>query len=112
MSLTSTVNKLPVDVRLELKRRMRAGSYSILDLTVWLKESGYTISKSAIGRYSKHLQETDAKYGLDREIMAKQGADIVALFEELAHLKSREAEIIAMLKAATVFHKPSGQRPQ
>ena len=106
MSKPSTINKLPLDVRNELKKRLRSYDGDYLLLTAWLNEQSYGISKSSLGRYAKKLREDDEKKGMDREVIANQDTDIVALFEELDRLKTREAEIIALLKASTVFHKP------
>ncbi|BDV42400.1 hypothetical protein GURASL_13230 [Geotalea uraniireducens] len=105
MSKRSTVNNLPLDVVIELKRRLRAYDGNYLPITTWLNDQGYGISKSSLGRYAKSLRESDGKMGLDREIMMKQGASLAALFEELAILKKRETEIIAQIKTASLFHK-------
>lgn len=50
--VSSTVDKLPVDIksRLDIKLADTANTYE--DLALWLKEEGYEISRSAIGRYA------------------------------------------------------------
>lgn len=50
--VSSTVDKLPDDIksRLDMKLADTANTYE--DLAVWLKEEGYEISRSAIGRYA------------------------------------------------------------
>lgn len=102
MPTPSTINKLPLDTRIELKRRLRSGQYSILNLAEWLKTEGYATTKSAIGRYAIKLREEDTHLGHDREFMAKGGSDIVALFEELYVLKAREAEVLAQIRMAMI----------
>lgn len=98
MPTPSTINKLPLDTKIELKRRLRSGQHSIMSLTEWLIGQGHSITKSAIGRYALKLREEDAHLGHDREFLAKGGADVVALFEELAVLKRRESGILAQLQ--------------
>ena len=107
MPSPSTITKLPNAVLVELKRRLRSGHFDILGLSQWLKDSGYCISRSAVGRYSVKLKQSDQKLGLDREIMALCEYDVAGLFEELAKLKKRESEIIEQLQIATLFRKPS-----
>jgi len=99
---TSSVYTLPPNVIIEVKRRMRSGSFGLLSIEAWLKDLGYTVSKSALGRFAVKLRQDDQTLDLDREILAVQNVDVAALFEELAHLKAREAEILAQLKMLIV----------
>ena len=50
--VNSTIDRLPDDIkgRLDLKLTDTANTYE--ELSAWLKEEGYEISKSAIGRYA------------------------------------------------------------
>jgi hypothetical protein len=50
--VSSTIDKLPDDIKgqLDLKLSDTANTYE--ELAAWLKESGFEISKSAIGRYA------------------------------------------------------------
>ena len=50
--MNSTIDRLPDDIkgRLDLKLTDTANTYE--ELSAWLKEEGYEISKSAIGRYA------------------------------------------------------------
>lgn len=50
--VSSTIDRLPDDIRgqLDLKLTDTANTYE--ELAAWLKEEGYEISKSAIGRYA------------------------------------------------------------
>ena len=50
--VSSTIDRLPDDIkgRLDLKLTDTANTYE--ELSAWLKEEGYEISKSAIGRYA------------------------------------------------------------
>ena len=109
MARPSSVDKLPLDIRNELRMRLRGYDGDYLSITAWLNDQGYGISKSAVGRYAIKLRRFDEKLGMDREIMSKQGASLAVLFEELATLKQREAEIIAQIKTATLFLKQSVQ---
>ena len=50
--MSSTIDQLPDDVRVELDARLADTANTYEELSAWLKERGYQISKSAIGRYS------------------------------------------------------------
>lgn len=94
----SSIQKLPVEIVIEVKRRLRSGSFDQADILLWVKEQGYEIKKSAFSRYAIKLRTDDKAIGIDREILSVQGADVAALFEELAHIKARETEILTQLK--------------
>lgn len=49
----SSIDQLPPDVREELDLRLAANKHTFVELSEWLTELGYPISKSAIGRYSR-----------------------------------------------------------
>jgi hypothetical protein len=100
MPRKSTIDMLPVEVRLELKKRLRTNHLSQLGITRWLNELGYETTKSAINRYAIHLKAADKAIGVDREILAMGNADVVALFEELTILKARETEILTQIRLA------------
>lgn len=50
--MSSTIDQLPDDVRVELDVKLADTANTYEELSAWLKEKGYQISKSAIGRYS------------------------------------------------------------
>lgn len=50
--VSSTIDKLPDDIKGQLDIKLSDTSNTYEELAVWLKESGYEISKSAIGRYA------------------------------------------------------------
>jgi hypothetical protein len=102
MSKTSTMHLLQLDIKIEVRRKLRSGQFSIQAITTWLNGLGYKTTKSAIGRYAIKLRDDDKESGIDREIMAIKGADVVALFEELAGLKARESEILSQIRMAMV----------
>ncbi|MBW4056531.1 MAG: DUF3486 family protein [Proteobacteria bacterium] len=102
MPKISTIHKLPLDIKIEVKRRLRSQQFSQMDITSWLNGLGYDTTKSAVNRYAMNLKVDDKTIGVDREIMAVKGADIVALFEELAGLKARETEILMQIRMSMV----------
>lgn len=51
--VSSTIDRLPDDVKTELDLRLADTANTFRELSEWLKEEGYEISKSAIGRYSR-----------------------------------------------------------
>ena len=50
--VASTVDKLPDELRGQLDIKLADTTNTYADLAVWLKDEGYPISKSAIGRYA------------------------------------------------------------
>ena len=50
--VASTIDKLPDDLRGQLDLKLADTTNTYADLALWLKDEGYTISKSAIGRYA------------------------------------------------------------
>ncbi|MDD4457662.1 MAG: DUF3486 family protein [Syntrophotalea acetylenica] len=98
----SNIEKLPLEIKIELKRRLRSGSIDQQDIADWIRSLGYAVSRSALSRYAVKLRQADKGLGIDREILAKQNADAAALFEELAYIKKREDEILAQLKTIMV----------
>lgn len=49
----SSIDTLPSPIRTEFDRRLAANKETFIELSEWLKDEGYEISKSAIGRYSR-----------------------------------------------------------
>ena len=50
--VSSTIDKLPDDIKGQLDQKLADTSNTYEELAQWLKEEGYTISKSAVGRYA------------------------------------------------------------
>ena len=50
--ISGSVDKLPEGIRLQLDAKLMDTSNSYTDLALWLKEEGYPVSRSAIGRYA------------------------------------------------------------
>ena len=50
--ISSTIDKLPDDIKGQLDVRLADTSNTYEELAAWLKAEGYEISKSAIGRYA------------------------------------------------------------
>lgn len=50
--VSSTIDKLPDDIKGQLDLRLADTSVTYEELALWLKDEGHEISKSAIGRYS------------------------------------------------------------
>lgn len=50
--VSSSVDKLPDDIRAQLDAKLADTSNTYVELSVWLDNEGYKISKSAIGRYA------------------------------------------------------------
>ena len=50
--ISSTIDRLPVDVRTQLDLRLADTANTYEELSSWLKSEGFEISRSAIGRYA------------------------------------------------------------
>lgn len=50
--ISSSIDKLPDDIKLQLDRRLADTSNTYEELSTWLKSEGHEISRSAIGRYA------------------------------------------------------------
>ncbi|MBO3280991.1 phage protein Gp27 family protein [Intestinimonas butyriciproducens] len=50
--VSSTIDRLPDDIRGQLDLKLTDPANTFSELSDWLKEEGYEISRSAIGRYS------------------------------------------------------------
>ena len=51
--VSSSIDRLPDDLRLRLDSKLMDNTNTFIELSAWLKDEGYEISKSAIGRYSR-----------------------------------------------------------
>ena len=50
--ISSTVDKLPDDIRTRLDLKLADTANTYEELSAWLKSEGFEISRSAIGRYA------------------------------------------------------------
>lgn len=53
MRVSSSIDRLPDNIRGQLDLKLMDNTNTFVELSAWLKEEGYEISKSAIGRYSR-----------------------------------------------------------
>lgn len=51
----SKITQLPVNIQDQVDAMIRDSSNTYADISDWLKEQGFTISKSAVGRYALHV---------------------------------------------------------
>lgn len=85
--VNSTIDRLPDDIkgRLDLKLTDTANTYE--ELSAWLKEEGYEISKSAIGRYA--IRSTQAAQRVAETLQRTQViAQAVATHPDLDYTKA------------------------
>lgn len=66
----SFASKLPTDLRQELDRQIVSGQLSVDDLWEWLRNRGYDVSRSAVGRHSQSVNEAAKEMRKAREISA------------------------------------------
>lgn len=94
----STVQRLPEDMLVEVRKRLRSARYTQLEVLSWLLENGFNISRSALNRYAICLRDEDESIGLRSNLSGITRTDVIGLFEELASLKKKEFELIELLK--------------
>ena len=103
MSRRSSIDALPVEVRVALRRKVREMAYGPIDtIHKWIHGEGYELSRSAVGRYIKRMREEDDAMVFDAEGLVLGRVKEASIWEELGALKSREAELLAQLKAVRV----------
>lgn len=57
MPRKSSIDLLPAETVADLKARMLSGKFTLDDLTDWLNDQDFEISRSAVGRYSQRVEE-------------------------------------------------------
>jgi len=104
MGRRSECLKLPPNVREQLDIKIRLAAYSdYVNLSLWLSEQGYKVSKSAVHRHGLALQQSDAASGLPTAKLSIQAPSITNrtkndLLQELGELRIREIEITHLLR--------------
>ena len=85
--MSSTVDKLPDEIKTELDLRLADTANTYEELSAWLKEEGYEISKSAIGRYS--IRSTQAAQRVAETLQRTQAiAQAVEAHPDLDYTKA------------------------
>ena len=103
MRISSTIDKLPDDIKTELDVRLADTANTYEELSAWLKAEGYEISKSAIGRYA--IRSTQAAQRVAETLQRTQAiAQAVEAHPDLDYTKAElafdqlEAELMAAIK--------------
>ncbi|GAA6386440.1 hypothetical protein I310019A7_24310 [Lawsonibacter asaccharolyticus] len=85
--ISSTIDRLPDDVKMELDLRLSDTANTYEDLSSWLKGEGYEISKSAIGRYA--IRSTQAAQRVAETLQRTQAiAQAVEAHPDLDYTKA------------------------
>ena len=85
--MSSTVDKLPDEIKTELDLRLADTANTYEELAAWLKSEGYEISKSAIGRYS--IRSTQAAQRVAETLQRTQAiAQAVEAHPDLDYTKA------------------------
>lgn len=74
--VTSKVDELPEEVRLQVDRKLADTSNTYQDISTWLKSQGYDVSKSSIGRYSMR-SSTAVQRLLDAQVQTERLLQVV-----------------------------------
>lgn len=98
---------LPPEVLAEAHERLRKNGYSqSVELSKWLADLGFSISKTAINDYSQQLRTLDAEGGDVIATMMQRrrqsgalNSSKIGLLVELGQLRVREHQILAELAA-------------
>lgn len=105
MPLVSSIVKLPEEIKAELGKRLKASGYGDIDgHTMWLREQGFKVSRSALGRYSvdvKARSRVAAQIASDLSVLedldSMEGEAATYLLVELGALRVREVKIMKSL---------------
>ena len=89
----SSIDNLPEKMRVELDRRLMDNRITLTELTTWLKEEGYPISRSAIHRHSQYNAAV-AKRVSDSLIQAQAIAQAVAAHPDLDYTSAAQAVLM------------------
>ena len=85
--MSSTVDKLPDEIKTELDLRLADTANTYEEIAAWLKSEGYEISKSAIGRYS--IRSTQAAQRVAETLQRTQAiAQAVEAHPDLDYTKA------------------------
>lgn len=85
--ISSTIDKLPDDIKTELDVRLADTANTYEELSAWLKAEGYEISKSAIGRYA--IRSTQAAQRVAETLQRTQAiAQAVEAHPDLDYTKA------------------------
>ncbi len=85
--ISSTIDKLPDDIKTELDVRLADTANTYEELSAWLKTEGYEISKSAIGRYA--IRSTQAAQRVAETLQRTQAiAQAVEAHPDLDYTKA------------------------
>jgi hypothetical protein len=79
MSRLSSIKTLPPEVRSALDSCLAEGNLTLDALVSFLEQHGYTISRSALGRYRKDFEEVAVKLRESREIAAAFARELGAV---------------------------------
>ena len=91
--VSSTIDKLPDEIKMELDLRLADTANTYEELSAWLKEEGLEISKSAIGRYA--IRSTQAAQRVTETLQRTQAiAQAVEAHPDLDYTKA--ASIVLM----------------
>lgn len=85
--ISSTIDKLPDDIKTELDIRLADTANTYEELSAWLKAEGFEISKSAIGRYA--IRSTQAAQRVAETLQRTQAiAQAVEAHPDLDYTKA------------------------
>ena len=85
--MSSTIDKLPDEIKTELDLRLADTANTYEEIAAWLKSEGYDISKSAIGRYS--IRSTQAAQRVAETLQRTQAiAQAVEAHPDLDYTKA------------------------
>lgn len=98
MAQRSTITQLPAEVKAAIDQRLIGSSFSgYRDLSEWLQEQGYILSKSALHRYGKSFEERLSTLKLSHDFA-------IAYKQALPDDQGARAEVLTDLAQDTLFN--------
>ena len=109
--MSSTVDKLPNEIRMELDLRLADTANTYEELSAWLKGEGFEISKSAIGRYS--IRSTQAAQRVAETLQRTQAiAQAVEAHPDLDYTKAASMVLMdGLMQRVSTAEEEFGEMP-
>lgn len=113
MSRRSSISRLPAEIRARLDDLIREGALTIDELAAEVQEMGGQVSRSAVGRYKKRMEERLAEYRQASEVAGVWVAELGAERDSpMGQLLAQLLQTIAFRTLAELGENESGIDPK
>lgn len=109
MARKSSIDLLPAETVADLKARMLSGKFTLDDLTDWLNEQGFEISRSAVGRYSMRVEEIGVHMRESQQMAEALAAQVGPSFKDGTQHRML-VDILSTLAFRVMTHAVAGDK--